>query len=113
MLTSLEVSAGGGGTALGLEQAGFDPVALIDSNAHSCATLRQNRPARRYLAHKEHRASKHGLLEARTEIKIVASLRRAFTIGTGPCFVWGTWENRACSVNGTASWFPLLKPSLI
>ena len=27
--------------------------------------------------------------------------------------VWGTWENKPCSVNATASWFPLLKPSLI
>ena len=34
--------------------------------------------------------------------KIVASLRRAFTIGTGPCFVWGTWENGVCSVNAAA-----------
>ncbi|MDT0308362.1 DNA cytosine methyltransferase [Streptomyces sp. DSM 44917] len=42
-LTSLEVCAGAGGLAQGLEMAGFDPVALIENNAHCCATLRANR----------------------------------------------------------------------
>lgn len=43
-LTSLEICAGAGGQALGLERAGFDPVMLIDNDAHSCATLMANRP---------------------------------------------------------------------
>ena len=45
-LRSLEVCAGAGGQMLGLERAGFVPVALIDEDAHTCATLRANRPER-------------------------------------------------------------------
>lgn len=41
--TSLEVCAGMGGQALGLEQAGFDPVLLIDNNERVCKTLKLNR----------------------------------------------------------------------
>jgi DNA (cytosine-5)-methyltransferase 1 len=42
--TSIEICAGAGGQALGLEMAGFDHVALIENDAHACNTLRLNRP---------------------------------------------------------------------
>jgi DNA (cytosine-5)-methyltransferase 1 len=43
-LTSIEVCAGAGGQAIGLERAGFDHVALVEIEQQYCNTLKLNRP---------------------------------------------------------------------
>ncbi len=44
MYTSIEICAGAGGQALGLEAAGFDPLALVECEPDYCACLKGNRP---------------------------------------------------------------------
>lgn len=45
MLTSVELCAGAGGQALGLEKSGYHHSALIEIDKHCCNTLRHNRPS--------------------------------------------------------------------
>lgn len=44
-LSSLEVCAGAGGQALGLEAAGYEHEALVEIDHHCCQTLKHNRPS--------------------------------------------------------------------
>jgi len=48
-LSALEICAGGGGQALGLERAGLGCAAVVEIDSACCETLRVNRPAWRVI----------------------------------------------------------------
>ena len=44
MLSTIELFAGAGGLALGIEKAGFTTLACLEFDKNACDTLRKNRP---------------------------------------------------------------------
>lgn len=58
-LTSLEICAGAGGQALGLERAGFEHLAVLELDSHACATLKKNRPKWNVLEEDVHKFHAH------------------------------------------------------
>jgi hypothetical protein len=50
-LFTLELCAGAGGQAIGLERAGIDHVGLVEINEKACSTLRHNRPKWNVIEH--------------------------------------------------------------
>jgi DNA (cytosine-5)-methyltransferase 1 len=49
LMTALEICAGGGGQAIGVEAGGFGCAAVVELEPAACATLRLNRPAWRVI----------------------------------------------------------------
>ncbi|MFC9871288.1 DNA cytosine methyltransferase [Nocardia salmonicida] len=92
-LTSLEFCAGAGGLALGLEQAGFDPLLLLDNRDVACETLRANRPGWNVL-HKDLLAFEPRFdLPERREIDVLAAgLPRVKSAATASRPRGSSWE---------------------
>ena len=59
-ISSLELCAGGGGQALGLEQAGFDHIGLVEIEPNYCNTLNLNRPNWKVFTQDLHNFVEHG-----------------------------------------------------
>ena len=60
---SIELFAGAGGLAIGLEQAGFEHIGLVEFNVAAAETLKKNRPAWKVLCEDVARVAQRNLLK--------------------------------------------------
>ncbi|MEU4600191.1 DNA cytosine methyltransferase [Nocardia sp. NPDC023988] len=92
-LTSIELCAGAGGLALGLEQAGFDPILLLDNRDVACETLRANRPTWNVLQKDLLRFEPRHDLPAHRDIDVLAAgLPRVKSAATASRPRGSSWE---------------------
>lgn len=83
-LQSLEICAGVGGLAHGLENAGFNPVALVEQDVESCDALRRNRPDWNVVVMDANEFDPYGLPVAFNVDLLSAGLPRVSAAGAGP-----------------------------
>lgn len=101
-MNCIEICAGAGGQALGLEQAGFEHVVLVEYENDYCKTLKQNRPNWNVIC---------------TDVKDFSGLEYAHSIdlfaGGIPCppygWFFGTKKTAACRMIGNAFPPPVAK----
>src|SRR5699024_602437 len=87
-----ELFAGAGGLALGLEQAGFDTIGLIEFDKHACHTLRVNRPKWKVIEEDIAAVTKNGI-EKYMEVPEVGELD--LLSGGYPCQAFSYAGNKA------------------
>ncbi|MEU3014269.1 DNA cytosine methyltransferase [Nocardia asteroides] len=104
-MVSLEVCAGAGGMALGLEQAGFDPFALVDNRDKACLTLRANRPKWQVLERDLLRLDPRSDLPDHDEIDLLAAgLPRVRSAATASRARGDGWELELLETTGRWVW---------
>lgn len=78
--TSVEICAGAGGQALGLERAGFEHALLIEMDKSACETLRYNRPS-----WEVHEGDLRDYVESEAALALKAKVKINLLAGGVPC----------------------------
>ncbi|MCX4786932.1 DNA (cytosine-5-)-methyltransferase [Streptomyces sp. NBC_01221] len=78
--TSVEICAGAGGQALGLERAGFEHALLIEMDKSACDTLRHNRPQ-----WEVHEGDLRDYVESEAAVSLASHIKIDLLAGGVPC----------------------------
>ncbi|MFE4392779.1 MULTISPECIES: DNA cytosine methyltransferase [Streptomycetaceae] len=79
-LTVIDLCAGAGGMALGLERAGFEIAAAVEIDADSCDTLRTNRPGWQVLTGDlQHLGPEHSVFRGNVDVMVCGLPRSPYT----------------------------------